>query len=152
MAQFSDSLDVLLPALLEFQKKIGAVAKDADNPFFKSRYASLKAVWDTVRPLLTKQGLIVSQFPDDEGLTTILAHTSGQYISAYAKLANVADPQKQASSITYMRRYALSSVLGLVTEEDDDGNAATKDVTARTTQAPERSLVKKGKDKWAKQT
>lgn len=152
MAQFSSSVTELLTALLEFQKEIGAVTKDSDNPFFKHRYASLKAVWDTVRPLLTKHGLIVSQFPDDEGLTTILAHTSGQCISAYAKLADVKDPQKQASSITYMRRYALSSVLGLVTEEDDDGNAATKDVNTQATQAPERSLVEKGRKKWAKQT
>jgi len=150
MTQQSLDLSELLPALHEFHKRISAVTKDGVNPHWKSSYATLNSVWNTIRPILNKNNLIVTQFPDSDGLTTILAHTSGQFISGYARLADVKDPQKQGSSITYMRRYALSSVLGLVTEEDDDGNAATKEVTTRPTQAPERSLVTKGKDKWGK--
>lgn len=64
--------------------------------------------------------------PDGDGLTTIVMHESGEWIMATAKLElSKPDPQGQGSAITYMRRYALSAALGLVTEDDDDGNAAS---------------------------
>jgi hypothetical protein len=149
MAQFSENIDLVVESLHAFQGEVTAVTKDGDNPFFSSRYATLNAVIDTVRPLLNKNNLVVTQFPDDEGLTTILAHTSGQHITAYAKLANISDPQKQGSSITYMRRYALSSILGLTTEDDDDAQAATEEVkkTTRKNSPLARSLTG-NKPKW----
>lgn len=130
----SDTIAVIATALSEFQKEVGNVTKDATNPFFKSRYASLENVISTVKPILAKHGLSYSQFPDEEGLTTILMHSSGEYLTASSKLLmKDATPQGQGSAITYLRRYALSAVLGIATEDDDDGEAGTK---------PSRTVVK----------
>jgi hypothetical protein len=122
----SESIKELSAALTEFQKEVGNVPKDATNPFFKSKYASLENVISTIRPLLAKHHLSFSQFPDEDGLTTTLMHSSGEFLQATAKLV-IKDhtPQGHGSSITYLRRYALSAVLGIATEEDDDGNAAS---------------------------
>lgn len=127
----SQELDKLLPALLAAQADFPAIPKDGYNLYFKSKFSTLKATQTATRPVLQKHGLLVSQFPstDFEGrpaLTTWLAHQSGQYIYEVAVLAMVkSDPQAQGSAISYLRRYAYSAILGLVTDEDDDGNAAT---------------------------
>ena len=121
----SESIKELATALASFQKEIGNVAKDATNPFFKSKYASLENVISTVKPVLAKHGLSFSQFPDEDGLTTTLMHSSGEYLQASAKLLlKDQTPQGHGSAITYLRRYALSAILGIATEDDDDGNAA----------------------------
>jgi hypothetical protein len=125
--QQSAEIKNLADALGKFQKDVENVKKDATNPFFKSKYASLENIIDTVRPPLAKHGLSFSQFPDGAGLTTILMHSSGEWIQATSSMAaKDQTPQGQGSAITYLRRYALSSVLGLATEDDDDGNAASK--------------------------
>src|SRR5271170_44596 len=124
--QQSTEIKNLAAAFSKFQAEVDNVPKDAINPFFKSKYASLENVIDTVRPHLAKHGLSVSQFPDGDGLTTILMHSSGEWLSAPSKMTpKDATPQGQGSAITYLRRYALSAVLGLATEDDDDGNAAS---------------------------
>lgn len=125
--QKSDSIKNLAEALVKFQSKVEFVTKDSTNPFFKSKYASLEAVISGTRVELTECGLSFSQFPSFEGLTTILMHTSGEWIAVDAKMI-IKDqtPQGQGSAITYMRRYALSSILGIATEDDDDGNEASK--------------------------
>lgn len=129
--EFSESLDKLLPALIAARAEFPAVKKDGYNPHFKSKFATLKAVQEATEPILAKHGLVVTQFPSTvdgkPGLTTWLAHSSGQYIvdTTVLSLAK-SDPQAQGSGITYLRRYGWSSVLGLVTDEDDDdGNKAT---------------------------
>jgi hypothetical protein len=117
----------LSPALIAFQAEVPNILKEAVNPFYKSKYASLDAIWDVVRPLLAKHKLAVSQFPcGDNELLTMIIHESGEQLGFVAKLHPKDDtPQGQGSAITYMRRYALSAALGLATETDDDGNAAT---------------------------
>jgi hypothetical protein len=71
--------------------------------------------------------ILFSQFPDGDGLTTMLMHSSGEWLAATSRMTpKDQTPQGQGSAITYLRRYALSSVLGLATEDDDDGNAASK--------------------------
>src|SRR4051794_39738370 len=123
----SISITELAKALGKFQAEVEHVTKDSTNPFFKSKYASLENVISTVRPHLAKHGLSFAQFPDEDGLTTTLMHSSGNWIAAHAKLV-IKDmtPQGHGSAITYLRRYALSAVLGIATEEDDDGNEASK--------------------------
>jgi hypothetical protein len=129
--QFSESLDKLLPALIKARAEFPAVKKDGYNPHFKSRFATLKAVQEATEPVMGKYGLVITQFASSvdgkPGLTTWLAHESGQYINDTTVLALAkSDPQAQGSGITYLRRYGWSSVLGLVTDEDDDdGNKAT---------------------------
>lgn len=124
----------LAAALVAFQGEVGSVAKDVTNTFFKSKYADLPAVKAEAQPLLQKHGLAVIQEPKYviiEGkavdtLTTTVVHTSGQNRSSTMILRPVKnDPQAQGSAITYAKRYAFMAILGLVADEDDDGNAAS---------------------------
>lgn len=123
----SQSIKEIATALSKFQQEVKSIKKDAVNPFFKSKYATLDNILDEIKPLLAKNGLAFTQFPAGENeLVTILMHTSGEYLEASVKM-NPKDntPQGQGGAITYMRRYALSAVLGLATDDDDDGNRAT---------------------------
>lgn len=124
----SESIKEIAAALAEFQSKVKPVIKDGTNPYFKSKYSTLENTIETIRKDLHSVGLSFSQFPvGKDSLVTILMHKTGEFIMATAEMSpKDATPQGQGSAITYMRRYALSAVLGLATEEDDDGNEATK--------------------------
>lgn len=117
----------LTEALIEFQKEVGTIKKDAVNPHFKNTYASLSAIIEAIREPLIKNGLTYVQFPSGQnGLTTRLMHTSGEWMEAdFYMTPSKNDPQGSGSLITYARRYALGAILGLATEEDDDGNVAS---------------------------
>lgn len=129
----SDSISALATALVLAQPSIETAKMDSVNPFFKSKYADLGAVWDAVREALKANGLTVAQFPDHiDGapcLTTMLIHKSGEWISGTYPLV-VADKEKTSqgygSALTYARRYGLSAVLGVIADTDDDGNAASR--------------------------
>ena len=124
----SQSIKSIAGALLLFQNKVGAVKKDAVNPFFKSKYASLNTIIEHINLPLSECGLSYAQFPDESGLTTILMHSeSGEYLqSTYLMpVAKQNDLQAVGSAITYARRYALGAILGLAIDEDDDANSAT---------------------------
>lgn len=123
----SEDIKELAAALVNFQKEVPTIKKDGTNPHFQSKFASLESIITTIKPTLSSNNLAVSQFPTgDDELVTILMHQSGQYIRTTVKISpQQRTPQGVGSAITYMRRYALSAVLGLATDEDDDGNAAT---------------------------
>ena len=126
----STSLVELTKALSAFQGAIRSVPKRSVNPFYKSKYADLDAVWDMCRTPLSEHGLAVVQTPVEiDGkmyLETMLLHTSGESITAYLAL-NVKEltPQSVGSAITYARRYSMSAMLGISADEDDDGEKAT---------------------------
>lgn len=124
----SEQIQELAAALAQAQGEFEVVAKDSLNPFFKSKYAALPDVVKSASPILAARGLSVTQLMDeDDTLTTILLHSSGQFIGATARLHLIKDdPQAQGSATTYLRRYAYMSILGLVADVDDDGNAASK--------------------------
>ena len=121
------SIENLTKSLVSFQLKCRTIGYDAANPFFKSKYATLTALVSETKEMLAKEGLVVSQLCEDEGsVTTILMHVSGEYLSSKLTLRPVKDdPQGRGSCLTYSRRYSYASILGLVSDEDDDGNAAT---------------------------
>lgn len=126
--QKSESIQNLAKALCLFHVKVEKIKKDAANPFFKSKYASLSNILDSINLPLSESGLTFSQLPTGEnGLTTILLHAeSGEFIlSEYTMKPVKDDPQGRGSVISYQRRYALAAILGLNIDEDDDGNAAT---------------------------
>ena len=137
----SQTIIEIAKALVNFQSKVSSIKKDGQNPFFKSKYATLENVIETIRKPLEETGLAFSQFPTGENeLTTILLHNSGEYLQSTVKMTPKENtPQGQGSAITYMRRYALSAVLGLATEEDDDGNAASNPITAKKFKGKEKS-------------
>ena len=126
----SESIAKLATALSIVQGKLTYAKKDSANPFFKSKYADLESVWDACRDLLSANGLAVVQLPGEYfentmALTTIITHSSGEWISQQMSLpVTKPDAQGAGSALTYMRRYALAAVVGVV-QADDDGNAAS---------------------------
>lgn len=120
----------LATALAKAQGEIENVKKGNVNPHFKSAYANLASVWDAIRDDLTKNGLSVLQLPcvapaGQVGLRTVLLHSSGQSIedTFFMPVKDATNPQAVGSALTYARRYALMSIVGIA-PEDDDGNAA----------------------------
>lgn len=122
----SRSIKQLATALAKFQGAVESVPKDAENPYFHSKYATLDAIFKTIKKPLADNGLSFTQMPAADRLVTILMHSSGEFImSSYALNAKDKTAQSVGSAITYARRYAIGAVLGIATESDDDGNAAT---------------------------
>ena len=128
----SESITNLAKALAEFQKEIKNPANTAINPHFNSKYAPLSEILNEIRPLLSKHGLSVIQSPGGDGekvsMTTLLMHTSGEWIETDPLILRADKPTAQGagSGITYARRYTLSALLGISSEDDDDGNTASK--------------------------
>ncbi len=124
----SDSITELAKALSKMQGVLKSVPKDSANPFFKSKYASLDAIWETVRAPLTDNGLSIIQttFGERIILETTLLHSSGEWVRSYLPInAAKTDPQGIGSALTYARRYSLAAILGVSADEDDDGEATT---------------------------
>lgn len=126
----SANISNLSKALAQFHALVGKISKDSKNPFFKSNYASLPHILTEVSDPLQQAGLVITQFPNGDGLTTMLIHAdSGEYISATYTMpvAKANDPQALGSSISYARRYSVSSILSLKID-DDDAEGAMKAV------------------------
>jgi hypothetical protein len=130
-ASKSENLQELFAALSKAQAEIKTAGLNAENPFFKSQYADLAEIVKASRPALTKNGLAVIQqiLPNEDGqniLHTILGHSSGQWIESRMRiLPSKPDIQSLGSYITYLRRYAYASIIGVVVaNEDDDAEVA----------------------------
>ena len=122
-----------------FVKALGElrnVAKNAVNPHFRNRYASLDAILDDVRPVLAAHNLGISQEPLFEdgkaGVVTRIIHASGESRES-TLLLPIKDQTAQGvgSALTYAKRYAISSILGITADDDDDGELASKPVVAK---------------------
>lgn len=136
MLQYSASIKNLFTALGGAQQEFPAVKKDAKNPHFKSRYATLDNAIETLEPILRKFNLVISQPPagtgsTGAGCTTILVHTtSGEFIAETLLLPTNGpgkedgNAQSATGGVTYARRTAYLGILGIVADEDDDGNRA----------------------------
>jgi len=151
----SESITELAKALVKFHSVMGKVSKDAANPFFKNKYASLSNIIEAVTKPLNDNGLSILQLPSIEGLTTLLLHESGEWISSVSAtpVKDATDPQKLGSAITYARRYALGAILSLNIDEDDDGQkAATAPAKKQTASVPkgERLIVSDGDELFLK--
>ena len=134
----SETITKIADALVKAQAAMKPAIKDSRNPHFNSRYADLASVWDAIREPLTSNGLSVIQMVgsnelEKTTLTTRVTHVSGEWIESTWQIpVGKQDPQGLGSAISYARRYALASAIGVV-QEDDDGNAAMP----RQTQQPE---------------
>lgn len=129
---FSNTIAELAKSLSDAQAELKNPYNTADNAYFKSKYAPLPDILNSVRPVLTRHGISIIQRPatDESGNTgveTMLLHKSGQYIlfEPYFLKPAKTDPQTAGGAITYARRYALNAALGISGEEDDDGNSAS---------------------------
>lgn len=126
-----DNLEKLAAAMVKVQEEIKVAKKDKANPFFKSKYADLGAVWEACHEALTKNGIAVIQRPTFRDgvhlLTTDLLHESGQSISGDYLIRPVKDdPQAMGSAVTYARRYSLAAMVGIICEDDDGAKASTR--------------------------
>jgi hypothetical protein len=127
----SDDLKDLFSALAKAQAEMQTAGLSNENPYFKTRYADLAAIVKASRPSLTKHGLSIVQqlITHDDGHTllhTVLGHTSGQWIESRIRIVPPkTDVQSLGSYITYLRRYSIASLCGIVTSgDDDDGQLA----------------------------
>ena len=115
-------------ALAQAQSEVENATKGSINPHFKSRYADLAEVLNTVRPVFASHGLSIVQSTSYDGslvsVTTTILHAEGGYISSTASCVPAkADAQGVGASTTYLRRYALAAMTGIA-QEDDDGQSA----------------------------
>jgi hypothetical protein len=143
----SPSIKNILPALFKVKSELAAVAKNADNPYFKSSYADLNSFLEECEPKLAKHGIVLLQPVVTTGqgdvLETLLLHESGEFISSSMSLQlEKADMQKAGSAVTYARRYTLQALLGMQAV-DDDGNAAAGKVKNDSSKSAAKPAVKK---------
>lgn len=122
--------------LVALQSEIPVIPFDSENPHFRSKFASLGAIMEKIRPLLAKHGFAWVTCPTvKDGVPALryaLVHRSGAQIEDTMLLqSDKATAQAQGSALSYARRYSVSAVLGLVADKDDDGNAATDAHSAR---------------------
>ncbi len=124
----SETIINLAKALAAFQGEVKNPANTASNPFYKSKYAPLNEILNEVRPIMAKHGLSVIQSPGGNGkdisISTMLLHSSGEWmeLTPLTLTAEKITPQGAGSAITYGRRYVISALLGIASEDDDDGN------------------------------
>ena len=123
----------LFDRLLKVQERIGKISKDKTNPFFESKYADINIIIEMVKPILNEEGILfmqpLSNVDGKPGITTILIHGTEkiEYTTVFPDLPKPKEGKKSnpfqdmGSAITYYRRYALISILGLEAE-DTDGN------------------------------
>lgn len=129
MPEMSEKYDIVLSKLMKAKQSIGTVKKDSKNPFHKSNYASLNAYIDASEEHLLQNGLILLQagngtFTEPLIVATLIHPESGQWLKSYLPILNPKqDSQGFGASVTYMRRYSIATLLGLVSE-DDDGETA----------------------------
>ena len=117
----------LLKSLFEFQKEVPIIYKSTDGYGYK--YADLPAIFEIINPILRKNNLLITQLIEDDKLITILFHIeSGEQLKSSTRLltgvslAKMNDFQVFGSQLTYFRRYAISGMLGLVTDVDNDAS------------------------------
>lgn len=141
----SESIAELATALAAFQGEVKQPLKDKDNPFFKSKYVPLENVVEAITQTASKHGLSFVQYPVNQenkvGIVTLLMHKSGEYMETEPIFAPLSknDAQGTGSVITYLRRYSLSSVFGITSDEDDDGNSASNPQQQKAPNAPQKA-------------
>lgn len=126
----SESISKLAPALVKATAQIKAVKMDAENPYYKSKYATLGALIDVAKPAMQEHGLTAPAFiislPGMVGIEQWIIHESGEYISDKIMLPLPEEnkrsvAQEMGATVSYLRRYALSALLGMYADEDGDG-------------------------------
>ena len=143
----SETIIELSKAFAKMQMELEQPLKNANNPFFKSKYVPLENVVDSITRASSKHGLSFTQFPssDENGNVTVgtmVMHESGEWIEydpiCLKPVKN--DPQAVGSAITYAKRYALSAIFGITSDNDDDGNEATQPGKATSKAVPNKQV------------
>lgn len=145
----SEEINEIALALNKAQAEMGGAVTDANNPFFKSKYADLGSIIKVIKPPFANNGLSYAQFPITEesriGVETVIMHSSGQFISnEFTMNVPKADPQSAGGVISYCRRYALQAVCG-IPAVDSDAEDFMVNVRASVETVKERLETNKGR-------
>ena len=124
----------LYEKIMVIQQEAKPIVKDSFNPYHKSQYFNINALLREILPLFHKSGLLLMQ-PVEKSVhgdqtennlhTIIIDMATQQRLDFYVKIPQLEDIQKLGASITYLRRYSLTTLLAIQGEEDDDGNKAS---------------------------
>lgn len=145
MIRTSEKIESIAAAIVSFQADCPIVAFDSTNPFLKNKYASLTAIISATKPHLAKNKLSVLQFVTAEGMATRILHASGEWIEGTTPMLALGEEKGKSSAqvlgsiITYLRRYAYSAALGIVSDEDKDGQLPEKEAQQKTDKVVERA-------------
>lgn len=130
----SENVTELAKSMICVQQELVPALKDGVNDYTGSSYATLKSVMEVSRAILLSQGIWLTQYPvpasnGNLGLVTKIVHAaSGQWQSSLIEMPlSKVDPQGYGSAITYARRYGLSALIGIITEDDDAEGAMVRD-------------------------
>lgn len=124
---------------LDLDSEVKVTTKTGGSYNFK--YASLPNIHKIVKPILSKNGLAFIQLFDGSHIVTKIIHESGEEITSSLDISNFlssANPQDAGSTITYFKRYTLSAILGLSSEDDDDANIPAGNKAEKKTKEPEK--------------
>jgi hypothetical protein len=129
----SETIGAIAPALIKAQSQMQGIIKEGKNPAFRSKYVTLDSILDTLRPILTSNGLMLTQGSTPPwGVESItvesrIIHTSGEWISTTVTIpVTKPDAHGLGSALTYGRRYSVSALLAISADEDDDANGAVQ--------------------------
>ncbi|ALR29729.1 hypothetical protein ATE47_03975 [Chryseobacterium sp. IHB B 17019] len=117
----------ILKKISVIQNSIDTISKNAHNTFYNSNYADLSNIQDTLKPLLFEQSLVcIHQVIDNHLITTVFDLDSDDKIDSSIDIANLNDPQKVGSQLTYYRRYNLINIFDLKVDDDDANKTVSK--------------------------
>jgi len=129
----------LLKALAEFQQSVPVIHKGTQG--YGYSYANLATIFEIINPILKANKLGFTQLVGDNNIKTIIFHyESGEQLETITtipqgtNLKGMNDFQTLGSAITYIRRYALSSALGLITDKDTDASGEQVKTTPKVEQ------------------
>ena len=150
MSNTFDPLQQLYTALGDAIQQLDPAMKSSENPYFNSKYADLNQLLSMVKPVLSANGLTMTQQPITEvipgngnvppifmvGCKTVLVHcaSGGRLENDLLLPCTKLDPQAGGSAISYSKRYAIKALF-LMEDVDDDGNSASQDVQQPTSVA-----------------
>lgn len=134
--EHSESIKSILPAMIAVQSDMPQLSKDASNPHAKSKYLTLDNILGALTPLLNGQDILLTQIPKQReledgtigiGVDTRFWHKSGEFVHYtgiyfdFEKGGRMNNTQSTGSILTYAKRYELTSIFGVSTNEDADG-------------------------------
>lgn len=126
----------LFKSLAEFQQEVPTIHKATQG--FGYTYADLPKIFEVINPLLKKHGLGFTQLINGTELITIVFHVeTGETIESKTsipqgvQLKGMNDFQVLGSAISYLRRYCISSILGIVSDKDTDAGGEQIKVEAK---------------------